>query len=54
MWLENSKRAPIGGGMQAAVVVQIDRCVRQIAGQSGPKIGELPPPLQIVHAQPMH
>ena len=45
------ERSPVDGNMKAAVVVQIDRRVPEVARQRGAVIVPLAPPLQIVHAQ---
>ena len=51
---EIGKRASIGGNMQPAVVVQINRRVAQIARQGGAVIVAVSFPPQIAHAQAVH
>ena len=48
------ERAPVGRDVEAAVVVQIDRRVPEVARQRGAVIVSLALPLQIVHAQAVH
>ena len=45
------ERAPVGGDVEAAVVVQVDRRVAEVARQRGAVIVPLALPLQVVHAQ---
>jgi len=48
---QSRKHAPVDGDMEAAVVVQINRRIREVAGERRAVIVSLALPLQIVHAQ---
>jgi hypothetical protein len=45
------ERTPVDGDVEAAVVVQIDRRVPEVAPQRGAVIVSFALPLQVVHAQ---
>ena len=49
-----SKSPPVGGNVQASVVMQIKWCVAQIARQRGAVIVTIPMPMPMVQAQAVH